>query len=101
LLAINYFDCSGTRDSLTRWVEAVRAECEKHGVELLGLYSPSRVKFNWCFIHEVDSQEKYTGTMRGLTTPAEVTQVIHCFRPDMSSSSSKAPGAWQPPAFTG
>jgi hypothetical protein len=36
-----------------------------------------------CFIHEVDSQERYAGTMRGLTTPAEMTQVIHCFLPNM------------------
>ena len=36
MLVINYFDWSGTRDSLTSWVEAVRSECEKHGVKLLG-----------------------------------------------------------------
>ena len=85
MLVISYFDWSGTRDGLMGWVEAVRSECEKHGVELLGLYGPSQVKFNWCFIHEVDSQEQYIRTMRSLTMPAEVThQVIHYFWPDRS-----------------
>ena len=73
MLVISYFDWSGTREGLMGWVEAVRAECEKQGVRLLGLYGPSQVKFNWCFIHEVDSQEQYTRTMRSLTMPAEVT----------------------------
>jgi len=61
---INYFDWSGTRDALTRWVEAVRSECEKNNVGFMGLYGPSQVRFNWCFIHEVDTQERYHRTER-------------------------------------
>ncbi len=60
MIVINYFDWSGTRDGLMGWVEAVRAECERQGVRLRGLYGPSQVKFNWCFIHEADSQDQYT-----------------------------------------
>jgi hypothetical protein len=85
LIVINYFDWSGTRDALTRWVEAVRSECEKNNVGFMGLYGPSQVKFNLCFIHEVDTQERYHRMWSGLTMPAEVThQVIHYFWPDRS-----------------
>jgi hypothetical protein len=85
MIVINYFDWSGTRDGLTRWMEQVQTECEKHNVELMGLFGPSQVKFNWCFIHRVDSQEQYHRTWRDLAMPAEVThQVIHYFWPEKS-----------------
>ena len=47
MIVINYFDWSGTREGLTRWVELLRSESEKHKVIFLGLYGPSQVKFNW------------------------------------------------------
>ncbi|MCW4049739.1 MAG: hypothetical protein NWE89_08380 [Candidatus Bathyarchaeota archaeon] len=85
MLVINYFDWSGTRDGLTRWVEAVRSECEKAGVKFMGLYGPSQLKFNWSMVHEVHDQAHYHRTWQGLTIPAEVThQVIHYFWPDKS-----------------
>jgi len=85
MIVINYFDWSGTRDDLIKWVESVRSECEQANINFLGLYGPSQVKFNWSIIHEVRSQEEYSKTWRNLKMPAEVThQVIHYFWPDES-----------------
>lgn len=85
MIVINYFDWSGTRDGLMRWVEAVRSECEKQKIKFMGLYGPSQVKFNWAMIHEAETQERYQRTWRNLTIPTEVThQVIHYLWPDKS-----------------
>jgi hypothetical protein len=85
MIVINYFDWSGTREGLTRWVELLRSESEKHKVIFLGLYGPSQVKFNWAIIQEVNSQEHYHKTWSDLTMPMEVThQVIHYFWADKS-----------------
>ena len=85
MIVINYFDWSGTRDGLMKWVEAVRSECENSGIKFMGLYGPSQVKFNWSIIHEVTSQEQYHMTWQSLKMPVEVThQVIHYFWPEKS-----------------
>ena len=85
MIVINYFDWSGTRDGLIKWVESVRSECESNDIKFMGLYGPSQVKFNWSLIHEVKSQEHYNKTWQNLAMPVEVThQVIHYFWPDKS-----------------
>ena len=85
MIVINYFDWSGTRDGLMRWAEAVQGECERHNIEFLGLSGPSQVKFNWCFIHNVKSQEHYHRAWSELGIPVEVTySVIHYFWPEES-----------------
>ena len=85
MLVCYYFDWAGSREGLTSWVEAVRAEAEQQNIEFLGLFGPSQMKFNWSYIFRVENQEHYQRLWRNLTMPAEVTHaIIHYFWPDKS-----------------
>lgn len=85
MIIITYFDWSGTREALVRWIETVRSESGTQNVKFMGLYGPSQIKFNWALIQEAPSQQHYHKTWENLTMPAEVThQVIHYFWPDKS-----------------
>ena len=85
MIVINFFDWSGTRSSLTSYVEAVSGECEKHGIRMLGLFGPEQDRFNWAFIFEVTDPEQYHRLSRDTAIPIEVTHaIVHYFWPEKS-----------------
>lgn len=83
LFIISYFDWEGSREGLMGWVETMRGQCDKHGVDFMGLYGPSQVKFNWAMVFRADSQDHHAKTWREIPIPAEVTHmVLHYLWPE-------------------
>jgi hypothetical protein len=63
MLIIEYFDWFGTQEELKKLDEDVKKACtEVKGVTYKGIYSPHQKMFQWDWVFESDSYDKFMAT---------------------------------------
>ena len=76
MIILVFFDWSATGKELKRWNNTFKEACEKHGMTYKGLYGPMGQKFNFTWIIESDSVDKFIKTTQSVSRPPAMTHYI-------------------------
>ena len=76
MIILVFFDWSATNKELKRWNKMFKEACEKHGMTYKGLYGPMGQKFNFTWIIESDSIDKFIETTQSVSRPPAMTHYI-------------------------
>ncbi len=76
MIILVFFDWSATGKELKRWNNTFKEACEKHGMTYKGLYGPMGQKFNFTWIIESDSVDKFIETTKSVSRPPAMTHYI-------------------------
>ena len=73
MILLVFFDWSASGKELKRWNHQFKEACEAHGMTFKGLYGPMGQKFNFTWIIESDSVDKFIETMKSISRPPAMT----------------------------
>ncbi|MCW3988511.1 MAG: hypothetical protein NWE88_00365 [Candidatus Bathyarchaeota archaeon] len=76
MIILVFFDWSATGKELKRWNNTFKEACEKHGMTYKGLYGPMGQKFNFTWIIESDSVDKFIEATKSVSRPPAMTHYI-------------------------
>jgi len=76
MIILVFFDWSATGKELKRWNNQFKEACEEHGMTYKGLYGPMGQKFNFTWIIESDSVDKFIKTTQSVNRPPAMTHYI-------------------------
>lgn len=76
MIILVFFDWSASGKELKRWNKEFKEACEARGMTFKGLYGPMGQKFNFTWIIESDSVDKFIETTTAVTRPPAMTHYI-------------------------
>lgn len=76
MIILVFFDWSAPGKELKRWNKTFKEACEEHGMTYKGLYGPMGQKFNFTWIIESDSVDKFIETTQSVSRPPAMTHYI-------------------------
>ena len=76
MIILVFFDWSATSKELKRWNNTFKEACEEHGMTYKGLYGPMGQKFNFTWIIESSSVDKFIETTKSVSRPPAMTHYI-------------------------
>ncbi len=76
MIILVFFDWSSSVKELKSWNSQFKEACEERGMTFKGLYGPMGQKFNYTWIIESDSVDKFIETTSAVNRPAAMTHYI-------------------------
>jgi len=76
MIILVYFDWNTNGKALKKWNNQIKEACEEHGMKFKGLYGPMAQKFNFTWIIESDSVDKFIETMKSVSRPQAMTHYM-------------------------
>ena len=76
MIILVFFDWSASVKELKIWNGQFKEACEERGMTFKGLYGPMGQKFNYTWIIESDSVDKFIETTSAVNRPAAMTHYI-------------------------
>ena len=80
MIILLYFDWAGTKAELKEYCEKIVSACENTEVQLMGLYGPMNVKWNYVGMFETDSYDRFLKMGRQVTRhpkmPHHITEIL-------------------------
>jgi hypothetical protein len=76
MIILVFFDWNINGKALQKWNNQIKEACEKHGMTYKGLYGPMGQKFNFTWIIESDSVDKFIDTMKSVSRPPAMTHYM-------------------------
>ncbi len=76
MIILVFFDWGASGKELMRWNNTFKKACEEHGMTYKGLYGPMGQKFNFTWIIESDSVDKFIATTKSVSRPPAMTHYI-------------------------
>lgn len=76
MIILVFFDWSSSVKELKSWNGQFKEACEERGMTFKGLYGPMGQKFNYTWIIESDSVDKFIETTSAVNRPAAMTHYI-------------------------
>ena len=70
------FDWNANGKELKKWTQQFKVACNNNGMTFKGLYIPLGQKFNFTWMIESDSIDKYIETTQALMRPPAMTHFI-------------------------
>ncbi len=76
MIILVFFDWNASGKELKRWNNQFKEACEERGMTFKGLYGPMGQKFNFAWIIESDSVDKFIETTKAVSRPQAMTHYI-------------------------
>ncbi|MDP6458188.1 MAG: hypothetical protein QGF78_02510 [Candidatus Bathyarchaeota archaeon] len=76
MIILVFFDWNSSGKELRRWNNQFKEACRKHGMIFKGLYGPMGQKFNFTWIIESESVDKFIETTKSVIRPPAMTHYI-------------------------
>ncbi len=76
MIILVFFDWNASGKELKRWNTLFKEACEEHGMTFKGLYGPMGQKFNFTWIIESDSVDKFIETTNSVIRPPAMTHYV-------------------------
>lgn len=73
MIILIYFDWTSTKKGLEIWNQQVIEACEKNGLKFNGLFVPMNEKYNFVWVIETDSVDKFIEATRKVNRPKGMT----------------------------
>ena len=73
MIILVYFDWTATSKELKKWNQKFSEACEKHGMKFNGLFGPMGQKYNYVWVIETDSIDKYINAAKKINRPKAMT----------------------------
>ena len=76
MIILVFFDWNANGKELKKWTQQFKEACDKNDMTFKGLYMPIGQKFNFTWMIETDSVDKYIETTKSLKRPLAMTHFI-------------------------
>jgi hypothetical protein len=76
MIILVHFDWTGSRKALMKWNQEFKEACEKYDINFKDLHIPLGHKFNFTWVLESESGDRYMEITSSLTRPQAMTHVI-------------------------
>ena len=76
MIILVYFDWTATSKELKKWNQKFSEACEKHGMKFNGLFGPMGQKYNYTWMIETDSADKFIQATMAVRRPSAMTHYI-------------------------